>query len=185
MTVARMSVVCTVVATIAAACAAQVPNRSSLDSSGLTVVTQADAVMLARPVPALASGAQDLAYIGPVEINRMGQRRHYLWVALASTVDRNLLGVEPPHAVELALLVDNEPMTFSLSTWSTELDEPPYESNVPHYATFEATVSLDQIHRIARAGSVEFHILDDAGVTARYRKWQRNWESWSAFPQLR
>ena len=67
-------------------CAAEMERSSRLDSSGLTVATEASAVVFANPVRTFAAGARDYAYLGPVEINRMGDRQYFLWVGLASTI---------------------------------------------------------------------------------------------------
>lgn len=164
------------------ACAAEVPVTSSrLDSSGLTVVTLADAILLARRVRTLAAGARDYAYVGPVEVNRMGHREYYFWIGLASTVDRDRAGLAPPDAVALALIVDDVPMILPLTEWDQSLDVPPYDMTAPVYATLAAPTSLDQIHRIASANSVELHVIVNAGSTAQYRKWQGSWTSWSGF----
>ncbi len=164
-----------------AGCTTQSSSVSRLDSSGLTVVTLTDAIVFARPVRTLAAGARDYAYIGPIEINRMGDRQYYLWIALASTVDRGLAGLDPAHAVELVLVVDESPMVLPLIEWDTTLDHPPYNSTTPIYATLAAHTSLDQIRRIAGANSVELHFVVAAGNTARYQRWQGEWTALSEF----
>lgn len=166
-------------ALVLSACASQPPVVSRLDTSGLTVVTLQDAVVLARPVRQIAGAARDYAYIGPVEINRMGRREHFLWVGLASTVDRALADVSPAGVRTLALIVDGQPMTLPLRKWSMKLDESPYRSTVPVYATHSAHASLDQIQRIASADSVAVHIVTDSGQTTRYQRWHGTWQAWS------
>lgn len=168
-----------------AACTSPPLSSSRLDSSGLTVVTVADAILLARPVRTLAASARDYAYIGPVEINRMGKREYFFWIGLASTVDRDLLGLNPADAIALALFVDQKPMVLSLSDWDTRLDIPPYESEAPVYAMLAAQTSLDQIHRIARATSVELHIIATESDAARYEAWEGSWSSWDGFPEAK
>ena len=169
-------------AVLLAGCSVDLPRTSRLDSSGLTVVTNQEVIMLARPVRTLAAGARDFAYIGPVEINRMGRRDYYFWIGLASTVDRDLVGTLPEEAVALAVFVDDEPMILPLSVWDTSLDLPPYHATVPVYATLMAPTSLDQIHRIAAAKSVELHLIAGVDSAHRYRAWQAAWSTWSEFP---
>ena len=162
-------------------CATQTSSTSRLDSSGLTVVTLADAIVFVRPVRTLAAGARDYAYIRPIEINRMGIRQYYLWIALASTVDRDLAGLVPMDAVAIALVVDENPMVLPLRKWDTTLDIPPYDSTAPVYATLAAHTSLDQIHRIASANEVELHFIIDTGNATHYQQWQGAWSSLSDF----
>lgn len=137
--------------------------------------------MFARPDRTLAASARDYAYVGPIEINRMGDRQYYLWISLASTVDRDLVGLDPTHAVALVLVVDEIPMELPLVEWDTTLDVAPYDSTVPTYATLAAHTSLDQIHQIATANAVELHLVVGPGHTARYERWHGEWAALAAF----
>ncbi|MGI9225010.1 MAG: hypothetical protein ACR2QX_11070 [Woeseiaceae bacterium] len=163
------------------ACATQVPVVSRLDSSGITVVTLDDALVLSRPAPRLAALVQDYAYIGPVRVNRMGKIDHYLWVGFASTVDREFINASTAEAVTLALVVDGQPMILALDDWSTRLDHPPYDTAAPIYATLATPVSLDQIDRIASATSVEALFIAENAAVARYRMWAGTWATWTLF----
>lgn len=165
-------------------CARTPLEHSRLDSSGVTVVTHGKSLVLAHSLPTVAAGVRDYVYIGPVEINNMGNREYYLWVSLASTIDREFLGLSPTDASELILLVDDEPMQFPVARWRTELDTPPYFSSTPVYATLEAKTTLDQIHRIAAADSVELHLIADAKTESLYRHWNGDWAQWQKFPEV-
>lgn len=171
----------TVYALLLTGCTTHSSSVSRLDSSGLTVVTLTEAIVFARTDRTLAASARDYAFIGPIEINRMGDRQYYLWVSLASTVDRDLVGLDPTNAVALMLVVDEVPMEMPLVEWDTTLDGPPYHSSAPIYATLAAHTSLDQIHRIATADAVELHLLIAAGHTARYEHWRGEWKALSEF----
>lgn len=170
-----------VVASLLAGCAATPGTRSRLDSSGVTVVALADPIVLAHPVRTLAAAARDYAYVGPVEINRMGQRQYLLWIGLASTIDRELAGANLPEADALVMIVDGEPMVLSLAEWNVSLDLPPYETTAPVYDVLAARASLDQIGRIAAADSVELHVVQEDDAAAHYVTWHGNWASFAAF----
>ena len=161
------------------ACAVQEPVATRLDSSGLTIVTLREPVVLARPVPGLASSARDYAYVGPVEVNNMGKRDYYLWIGMASTVDREIAYTLPASADSVVLLVDGQPMTLTLADWPVRLDRPPYDAAVPFYARFAARASLHQIRRISEAESVDMHVIADTGTSMRYRLWEGGWRSMS------
>ncbi len=176
----RMAIFVAVVVLAVSACTAQEPLATRLDTSGLTVVTVDEAIVLARPVRQLTVAARDYAYIGPVEINRMGNRDHYLWVGLASTVDRKLADATPLEADSLALVVDGQPMILPLRELNMTLDNLPYRSTVPLYATLFAHASLDQIERIAAAYSVDLYIVTSTGGTDHYQRWRGDWHAWSA-----
>lgn len=177
----RQQLVAAACVVLFAGCAMQPSGLSRLDSSGVTVVTLSDVIVFARPVRAIAAAARDYAYVGPIQVNRMGDRQNYLWIALASTVDRELVGLDPTHAVALVLMVDEVPMEFPLVEWDTTLDAPPYIATVPIYATLAAHTSLDQIHHIASANSIELHLVVGAGNTARYQHWQGAWTAFARF----
>ena len=141
--------------------------------------------MLAHALPAIAAGARDYAFIGPVEINAMGSRDYYLWISLASTIDREFLRLTTADATSLLFLIDGEPMKFDVANWQTVLDKPAYHTSAPGYATREAHATIDQIRRIATAGSIEVHLIDDATSNARYSFWNGNWTAWLAFTETR
>jgi len=165
------------------ACARTPLEQSRLDSSGVTVVTLDQSLVLSHSLPSIAAGVRDYVYIGPVEINNMGHREYYLWVSLASTIDREFLGLTPSDASELVLLVDDEPMQFPIVRWRTELDAPPYLSSTPVYATLEAKTTPDQIHRIAAAQTVELHLIADTDGGSLYQYWNGDWAAWQNFPE--
>jgi len=169
------------VALLAAGCAGTPSPVSRLDSSGLTVVAQSEAVLLTSSVPELTLTAKDFAVIGPVEINRSGALDFYLWLGLGSSVDRKRQGLDPPEAKSLAVLVDGEPMLFPLTDWPIGLDAPPYDAPTPIHSTLAARASLDQIHRIAAADDVEVHLVAQTGRAARYRLWKGRWSAWTTF----
>lgn len=166
---------------LAVACTSRDPLLSRLDEpTGLTVVTLEQPLVLARPTR-LAVAARDYAYVGPVEINRNGRREHYLWVGLASTLDRARLKQSPPLAESLALLLDGAPMVLPLKDWEPDLEAAPYAGQSPVYAAFAARASLAQIERIAAAGVVEVRIVTAAGAAYPYRHWSGDFPDWAAF----
>ena len=164
-----------------AACAAEPPVLSRLDSSGLTIVTLDDALVLSRPAHGIAAVVQDYAYVGPVRVNRMGDIDNYLWIGLASTVDRAFANADRAHAIAFVLLIDGQPMLLELEEWGTTLDRSPYATVAPVYATYAARASLDQIDRIAAATTVEALFVTESGMAERYRAWQGNWGTWTLF----
>ena len=164
-----------------AACASEPPVVSRLDSSGLTIVTLDDALVLSRPAHGIAAVVQDYAYVGPVRVNRMGEIDNYLWIGLASTVDREFANEDQAHAIAFVLLIDGQPMLLELEHWEATLDASPYATVAPVYATYGARASLDQIDRIAAATTVEAMFVTERGIAERYRAWQGKWDAWTVF----
>jgi len=169
------------VAISATGCTSSEPLQSRLDeSTGLTIVTIDTPVVLARPTR-LAVAARDYAYLGPVEINRMGDRTHYLWIGLASTLDRARVSAQPPQVTTLVLIVDGSPMTLPLANWDIDLEVPPYTGNTPINDSLAARATVDQIERIARADTVVVYLITKSGTSLAYRVWDGDWLRWSAF----
>lgn len=171
------------VAMLAGCASTRSPVEEHFDEgSGLTWVSMDEPIVLARTVPLYTVAARDYLYIGPIETNRLGEREHYLWLGLASTVDRSLRGDSAPGADKLLLLIDGTPVAFALSRWVADFEAPHYDVKVPLAGTRRARVSLNQIHRIAEADSLEVHVLSETGASARYELWQGNWPNWGRFP---
>lgn len=178
----RQKALCMLVfVTLVSACSVSESLVSRLDeATGVTVVSMEVPIVLARPTR-LAVAARDYAYLGPVEINRMGRREYFLWVGLASTVDRPRVSEPPPRAMTLALVVDGLPMIVPLTDWNPDLEAPPYDGTTPVYASLAGRASFDQIMRIAAAESVVVHIITDSGGSLDYRLWDGDWPDWATF----
>lgn len=163
------------------ACASKQVLQSRLDeATGLTIVTLPEPLVLARPTR-YSAAARDYAYLGPVEINRMGEHEHFLWIGLASTLDRDRIAEAPPEASTLALVIDGLPMLLPLSEWNPDLEVPPYAGNAPVYLTLAARASADQIRRVAAADSISVNIVTKSGKTLSYKVWSGERPTWSAF----
>lgn len=172
----------TTVAVLAGCATPGAPLESRLDmNTGVTVMTLDRVIVLARPIPRLATAARDYAYLGPVEINRMGAREHYLWVGMSSTLDRRFFGETPPDTTTLHLVVDGEPMTLSLSAWHDDIDTPPYAVGTPVHEHLRARVSLNQLRRIANADTVDVHIAAGDATSGHYRLWDGLWSELADF----
>ena len=162
-------------------CGSREPFRSTLDEQGLTWVSPHKAITLARPAPRFSAAARDYIYIAPVETNSMGTREHYLWIGLASTVDRAQRSLTPDAAVDLVLLLDGLPVELPLSVWGEGVSASLYDPPAPIHQVRQTRISLDQLQRIAQAESVELQIVTDTGNTTRYELWDGAWSDWSAF----
>ena len=163
-------------------CSTREPLNSWFDEdSALTFVALQEPVVAARPVIRVSVSGRDYAYLGPLEMNQMGRRNRYLWLGMASTVDRAFAGKARPLATQLVLDVDGLLMDFALQPWSSDSGELPYPVSTPVYQSFVTRVSMDQIDRIAAAESVSVRLVMEDGTAAGYRLWAGGWTTWSAF----
>ena len=166
---------------VCAGCASRAPLRSQLDETGRTWLSADAPVALSRPAPRFSRAARDYLYLAPVEANNGGARRQYLWVALGTTVDRRWPWAAPPEAQTLLLVLDGTPLTLPLEPWDGQLGQGLYRPPAPAYAVRRASVSLDELARIAAARSVEAQVVRADGAADAYELWSGSWSKWSAF----
>ena len=138
-------------------------------------------VTWARATPRFSAAARDYAYIAPIERNEMGARRHYLWLGLATTVDRAWNWAAPTAAVTLVLVLDGQPIALPLSPWDADVSTLPQNTPAPVYQTQRASVTLDQLERLANAQSIEIELVAADGTASSYALWDGAWSDWQAF----
>jgi len=164
-----------------AGCASHAPLRSQLDETGRTWLSVDAPVALSRAAPRFSRAARDYLYLAPIESDNGGTRRHYLWVGLGTTVDRRWPWAAPPEAQTLLLVLDGTPLTLSLEPWDVQMGAGLYRPPAPTYAVRRASVSLDELARIAAAASVEALVVARDGGTLSYELWNGHWSTWGAF----
>jgi hypothetical protein len=164
-----------------AGCAPESTLRSALDERGQTWVSFDATVTLARPAPRYSHAARDYLYLAPVETSTNGVRRHYLWIALGTTVDRAWPDAAMPEAATLLLTLDGLPLTLALDEWTASEGERLYSVPAPPYEIRRASVSLDELARIAVAGTIEASVIAADGSVARYDLWDGRWADWEGF----
>ena len=162
-------------------CASREPLRSQLDATGRTWVSVEAPIALARAAPRFSHAARDYLYLAPVESNEAGKRKHYLWVGLGTTVDRLWPWAAPPDAQTLLLVLDGIPLALPLEPWEEGQGAALYRPAAPTYAVRRASVSLDELARIASAASVEAQVVARDGAALAYELWSGRWSDWSAF----
>jgi len=173
--------VCIVPLALLAGCAGEGTLRSTLDDGGRTWLSLDGTVTLARPAPRFSNAARDYLYLAPVEANNGGARRHYIWVGLGTTVDRAWPWAAPPKAATLLLTLDGIPLALPLAEWDGSEGELLYETPAPVYEIRRASVSLDELERIAAAEAIEAQVVASDGGVARYTLWDGRWSDWASF----
>jgi len=163
------------------ACASDDALRSGLDDRGRTWVSLEDTVTLARAAPRFSNAARDYLYVAPVQGSTNGTRRHYLWVGLATTVDRGWPWAAPRDAATLLLTVDGVPVALPLTEWDAQDGVDLYRTPAPVYQVRRASVSLHQLERITTATQIDAQIVASDGSVARYDLWHGQWSDWTAF----
>jgi hypothetical protein len=164
-----------------ASCASEQALNSRLDDRGRTWLSVDAPLALARPAPRFSRAARDYLYLAPVEANNAGVRRHYLWVGLGTTVDRRWPWAAPPEAATLLLTLDGTPLALPLDAWDGEQGAALYRTAAPTYAVRRASVTLDELERIAAATSIQAAVVASDGSVSEYVLWDGHWADWAAF----
>jgi hypothetical protein len=164
-----------------AGCASEHALSSRLDENGRTWLSVDAPVALARPAPRFSRAARDYLYVAPLETSSGGVRRQYLWVGLGTTVDRRWPWAAPPDAVTLLLTLDGTPLALPLEDWDSLQGAALYRPPAPVYDVRRASVTVDEVARIASAKSVEALVVAGDGSVAAYDLWGGRWSEWSTF----
>ena len=77
--------------------------------TGVTVTHATAPIVLYRDNSAYAAHARDYVYVGPVEINRMGDYSYYLWLGIWSTVSDEERSYQRDGFESITLFADGEP----------------------------------------------------------------------------
>ena len=143
-------------------------------STGVTVTHATAPIVLYHDNSSYAAHARDYVYLGPVEINRMGDYSYYLWLGIWSTISDAERSFQRDGFESVTVYADGEPLQLELVGWTLEsigVSEPVYVKPVASAADAYYRVTIDQIRLIADARGIELH----AGtVPARiYLMWDR------------
>jgi hypothetical protein len=160
-------------------------TNSWLDrGTGLTMSIAERVMVFARTEAQYSLSARDYVYLGPVETNRQGLREQYLWVGIATTLDRGFLAPESELPVALIATVRDEPIRFELQPWEDLLPgsspQAIYATDVALGGQLGARVTLDQIRLLATAQPTAIRVTDPSGRSRIYSLWEPS-ADWSEF----
>jgi len=154
------------------------------EASGITVRAGGEPMVFARTETQYSRSGRDYLYFGPVETNRQGVREYYLWVGVATTLDRGYLVPSSGAAVKVFVDVAGEPMEFALEPWRerepTLHDARVYGTPVKLAAELAARMTLDQLRRIASEPLQSVRVVDRDGRERAYYRWHEG-SDWPSF----
>jgi hypothetical protein len=148
------------------------------DRTGTTLVRGPEPIVFARSEPRYSRSGRDYIYLGPVQTNRQGVREYYLWVGVATTLDRGYLAPQANTPQTLILDLRGEPIELKLRPWR-EVVEPgrrrlAYRASVPLAEELGARVTLQQLTLLDAAGLQSLRIDSGAGgAPAAYVRWDK------------
>lgn len=150
--------------------------REQLDErTGVTLTRMGDALEFYAASPEAGLDSSSFAFVGALEVNRMGVRKLFLWV---STLAGGTAIASPARAADtplrlhvLADAVDIEPEFIASDPSLIGLSEPPYERPASWTRDAYFDVSAEQLRTMRDAGSLALTIDDAAGHAVRFELW--------------
>jgi hypothetical protein len=155
-----------------------------LDQHGVTITRDTAPLVFARTEGRYSRSARDYLYLGPVETNRQGIRDYYLWVGIATTLDRGFIAPTVEIPKMLYLNVQGEPIELPLRPWSEVLRDgelvPLYETAVDTDTALAARVTLQQLELFAAEPLASVTTATANGDTREYFRWEER-QGWLDF----
>ena len=172
----RYSLSAVVVAAMLAGCAGGGRLEQLDEQSGATIVRGPAVLVYARTEPRYSRSARDYVYLGPVETNRQGAREYFLWVGVATTIDRGFIAPEAQAPRTLYVEVRGEPIELPLKTWHelvpTGFKKPMYSTTVPLREELAARVTLQQLVLIGGASPSSVSLAEgESGAPRTFVRW--------------
>ncbi len=151
-------------------------------ASGVTLLSADKAIVFARTESRYSRSARDYIYLGPVETNRQGKRDYYLWVGIATTLDRGF--VAPLVSLPETLILDVHGELMELGQWPERVPGlqrvEMYKPTVAIQAELVARVTLYQLDLLAAERLDSIRVTDGEGRTRRYSRWDDQ-AAWPGF----
>lgn len=140
--------------------------------TGITVTHAEVPLVFYRDRSARAAYARDFVNLGPIQINRMGRYRYFLWLAAWSTMQNAHLAEEHDGFESIIVFADGEPLELTSAGWTPQAigaTESVYVKPVASAAEAYYEVTVDQLRLIANATDVR---LQSTGPQAHtYEPW--------------
>lgn len=128
---------------------------SKLDpETSVTISYNQSPLAFIRTLNANTANSKEYVYLGPVEVNRSGDYRYYMWLASWNATDPVRLGRRHDRFKSIDIIADGEPVTLKLTGSSTRAigaSEPVYRKPVGWATEAYYDVTLDQLRMIADA----------------------------------
>jgi hypothetical protein len=151
--------------------------RERLDErTGVTVTSMGAPLEFYSPRPELGLQATSFAYLGPIEINRMGQRQSYLWLSVLlgeSDRSRSSAGAETVPVLRInAGHATLEPDPVSADRTHIGLGHRVYERPADWVGEAYYAVTGAQLASLAAAGTITLEISAPSEEPRRYEAWK-------------
>lgn len=144
------------VALLAGACAlTSEPVLSKLDPrTSVTITYNKSPLIFLRSLSDYMSDSKEYVYLGPLEVNRSGDYRYYLWLATWSTMDSGQNQARDDRFESVDIIADGQAITLALSgaaVQSLGASEAVYPKPVAWASDLYYKLTVEQLREIAAA----------------------------------
>jgi hypothetical protein len=149
-----------VVTLVLTACAttARTVNEKLDPLTGVTVTYSKSPLMVYRESPSHAAYSRNYVDLGPIEVNKSGTYKYYLWLGIWGTLQTRRLSDLRDEFESIILMADGEPLSLDLAGWTPatiETSEPVYPRAFATSLDAYYRVTADQIRFIVEAGDLQ------------------------------
>lgn len=148
-------------------------TANKLDSlTGVTITYSETPMVFYRDDSGKAAHARNFVHLAPLEINRMGEFRYFLWLGVWNTLQNADPGDARDGFESIVIFADGEPLSLDLSGWTAAAigaSEPVYVKPVSSAADAYYEVTIDHLRVIATA--TDIRIQSTGPIQQSYEQW--------------
>jgi len=126
--------------------------------TGVTVTRAPEPMVMYRNLSGQSAFGREYVYVGPVQVNKMGQRNHFLWLGIWRTAEAS----DPAQTIDdfetIVIYADGEPLSLEAAGWTpgaVGLSESAYVKPVASAVDGYYAVTIDQMRLIAESNDLE------------------------------
>lgn len=173
-------------AVLLAACASSPAVREHLDPQTSVTVTYTDTpIVLYKDRSGRAAFARDFVNIGPIQVNRLGRYRYYLWLGIWSTVDTWHDETRTDGFERVTVYADGEPILLNVVGWTAAAvgaSQAVYIKPVSSAAEAYYEVTIDQIRLLASAQEIRLRTSGESNTS--YEMWESSQSASRGFTEF-
>jgi hypothetical protein len=140
--------------------------------TAVTITYSPTPMVFYRDESGRAAYARDYVHMGPVEVNRSGSFRYYIWLGIWNTMQDATTANSRDGFESVVIFADGEPLPLEISGWTPAAigaSEPVYVKPVASAADAYYEITVDQLRIIAEAKDIR---LQSIGPQRRfYEPW--------------
>lgn len=140
--------------------------------TSVTITYVQSPMMFYRDVSGRAAHARDFVYLAPIEVNRSGSYRYYLWLGIWNTMKDAQDDLSRDGFESIVVFVDGEPLSLEIAGWTEDAigaSEPVYLKPVASAADAYYEVTSDQLRLLAEAKDIRLQSTGSRRIT--YEPW--------------